>query len=138
MNQEALAINKSLTCLGNVITALGSGATHIPYKENILTRIMQDSLGGTAKTLMFVNCGPSVYNEAETRGSLEYALRVKKIKNTVNKNTETKEVSALKADKMMLEEWMEKMKSLLSASDKAHEWAQLEQEMEVSRQLQAQ
>ena len=52
---------------------------------------MKDSLGGTAKTLMFVNCSPSVFNEPEMRNSLDYASRFKKIKNTVAKNTETKE-----------------------------------------------
>lgn len=57
---------------------------------------MKDSLGGTAKTLMFVNCSPSVYNEAEMKNSLDYATRVKKIKNTVSKNTETKETLKLK------------------------------------------
>jgi len=49
---------------------------------------MRDSLGGTAKTLMFVNCSPSVYNESETKNSLDYATRVKKIKNQVGKNVE--------------------------------------------------
>jgi DNA-binding transcriptional regulator GbsR (MarR family) len=52
---------------------------------------MKDSLGGTAKTLMFVNCSPSAYNESETKNSLDYAVRVKKIKNNVNKNVESKE-----------------------------------------------
>ena len=44
--------------------------------------VLKDSLGGTAKTLMFVNASPSIYNEAETKNSLEYATRVKKIKNS--------------------------------------------------------
>jgi hypothetical protein len=57
---------------------------------------MKDSLGGNAKTLMFVNASPSVYNESETKSSLEYAVRVKKIKNTVSKNVETKETIQLK------------------------------------------
>jgi len=54
---------------------------------------MKDSLGGTAKTLMFVNCSPSVYNESETKNSLDYATRVKKIKNQVGKNVESREAS---------------------------------------------
>lgn len=57
---------------------------------------MKDSLGGTAKTLMFVNASPSVYNEMETKNALDYAQRVKMIKNIVGKNVETKETSALK------------------------------------------
>jgi len=42
---------------------------------------MKDSLGGTAKTLMFVNVSPSLYNESESKNSMDYATRVKKIKN---------------------------------------------------------
>jgi Kinesin motor domain len=57
---------------------------------------MKDSLGGTAKTLMFVNVSPSSYNESESKNSLDYATRVKKIKNKVAKNVETKATSNLK------------------------------------------
>jgi len=57
---------------------------------------MRDSLGGTAKTLMFVNLSPSIYNASESNNSLEYASRVKKIKNKVNRNVETREVTELK------------------------------------------
>ena len=71
--EEANAINMSLSALGNVISALSEGAKFIPYRNHILTKVMKDSLGGTAKTLMFVNCSPSVYNESETKNSLDYA-----------------------------------------------------------------
>lgn len=86
---EANAINQSLSALGNVISALAEGAKFIRYKENLLTKLMQDSLGGNAKTLMFVNCSPSVYNEMETKNSLAYAKRVKEIKNNPTLNLET-------------------------------------------------
>ena len=86
---EANAINQSLSALGNVISALAEGQKFIRYKENLLTKLMQDSLGGNAKTLMFVNCSPSVYNEMETKNSLAYAKRVKEIKNNPTLNLET-------------------------------------------------
>ena len=92
---EATGINVSLSALGNVISALSEGAKHIPYRNHVLTKVMKDSLGGSAKTLMFVNCSPSVYNEAETKNSLDYAQRVKKIKNNVNKNIETVETAKM-------------------------------------------
>lgn len=57
---------------------------------------MEDSLGNNAKTLMFVNCSPSVYNESETKNSLEYAKRVKEIKNNPTLNIETKKVASYK------------------------------------------
>lgn len=88
---------------------------------------MKDSLGGTAKTLMFVNCSPSVYNESETKNSLDYATRVKKIKNNVNKNIETKEGQRLKKTIAVLEEQMDKMKDLLMASERADEWKEMEE-----------
>ena len=81
--EEANAINMSLSALGSVITALSTGGAHVPYRDHPLTMVLRDSLGGTAKTLMFVNASPSIYNEAETKNSLEYATRVKKIKNSV-------------------------------------------------------
>lgn len=80
---EAIAINKSLTALGDVIEALTKGGKGVvPYRNHKLTLLMQDSLGGTAKTLMFVNCSPASSNLDETFMSLKYAQRAKKITNT--------------------------------------------------------
>ena len=58
---------------------------------------MQDSLGGNAKTLMFVNISPADYNVDETITSLRYASRVKLIQNAAIKNAESEEVTNLKA-----------------------------------------
>ena len=93
---EAQSINLSLTALGNVISALSSGKGHIPYRDNKLTMLMSDSLGGNAKTLMFVNISPSAYNTDETSNSLTYASRVKLIKNSPQKVIETMEIKRLK------------------------------------------
>eukprot|EP01062_Namystynia_karyoxenos_P013172 TRINITY_DN14745_c0_g2_i1.p1 TRINITY_DN14745_c0_g2~~TRINITY_DN14745_c0_g2_i1.p1 ORF type:complete len:1190 (+),score=353.65 TRINITY_DN14745_c0_g2_i1:156-3725(+) len=94
---EAKAINSSLTALGNVISALSKQERHIPYRDNKLTQLMADSLGGNAKTLMFVNVSPSMYNVDETVSSLNYAARVKLITNQATKQVETQEVKRLKA-----------------------------------------
>lgn len=59
---------------------------------------MQDSLGGNAKTLMFVNCSPSVYNKDETKNSLEYAKRVKEVKNNLTQNTESRNIQKMKTE----------------------------------------
>ena len=114
-----------------VIQALSDAKAHIPYRDHILTRLMEDSLGGTAKTLMFVNCSPSVYNEAETKNSLEYATRVKKIKNSVAKNVETKETAKLKSSISNIESHISALMDLLNASDKSAEAAQLIKEYEI-------
>ena len=100
--KEALAINKSLSALGNVISALGEGKKkHIPYRDNKLTMLMKDSLGGNAKTLMFVNISPADWNADESNTSLTYAKRVKNIKNFAVKNTKTKATE--KANEKILE-----------------------------------
>ena len=65
--KEAQAINKSLSALGDVISALASEQGHIPYRNHKLTMLMSDSLGGTAKTLMFVNVSPTDSNLDETQ-----------------------------------------------------------------------
>ncbi|GAB2282924.1 Kinesin-like protein KIN-14E, variant 2 [Dionaea muscipula] len=94
--KEAQSINKSLSALGDVISALSSGAQHIPYRNHALTMLMSDSLGGNAKTLMFVNVSPAESNLDETHNSLMYASRVRTIMNEPNKNVYSKEVARLK------------------------------------------
>merc|ERR1712217_226655 len=85
--KEAIEINRSLTALGDVIEALTKGSKMIPYRNHKLTQLMQDSLGGTAKTLMFVNCSPANSNLNETVMSLKYASRAKKITNAVTRKS---------------------------------------------------
>ena len=80
--KEAQSINRSLSALSNVISTLATATdkTHVPYRSNLLTRVMQDSLGGNAKTLMFVNVAPTDANLDESQNSLVYATRVRTIK----------------------------------------------------------
>merc|ERR1711865_871682 len=82
---QAIEINKSLTALGDVIEALTKGQKQIPYRNHKLTMVMQDSIGGSAKTLMFVNTSPAASNADETLMSLKYATRAKNITNTGKK-----------------------------------------------------
>eukprot|EP00927_Polykrikos_kofoidii_P034460 TRINITY_DN29244_c0_g1_i1.p1 TRINITY_DN29244_c0_g1~~TRINITY_DN29244_c0_g1_i1.p1 ORF type:complete len:1506 (+),score=343.92 TRINITY_DN29244_c0_g1_i1:114-4520(+) len=94
--KEAQSINKSLTALGDVIEALTKNAKHIPYRNHKLTQLLSDSIGGNAKTLMFVNCSPVASNADETNSSLSYAARAKMIVNKVEKNQDSQEVARLK------------------------------------------
>jgi len=94
--KEAQAINKSLSCLGNVISALTSGAAHVPYRDSTLTQLMRDCIGGNAKTLMFVNVSPAEYNSGEGFSSLNFAKRCKKIENKAVAAVESKQLRHLK------------------------------------------
>lgn len=94
--KEAQSINKSLSALVDVISALSSDGQHTPYRNHKLTMLMSDSLGGNAKTLMFVNLSPAESNLDETYNSLMYASRVRCIVNDPSKNVSTKEVARLK------------------------------------------
>lgn len=93
--EEAKTINKSLSALGLVIYALtDEKATHIPYRDSKLTRILQDSLGGNSKTALIVNCSPSSFNASETVSTLRFGTRAKNITNKVVKN-ESRSVAEL-------------------------------------------
>ena len=81
--KEAGQINKSLSALGDVISSLTSNSAHIPYRNHPLTMLMSDSIGGNAKTLMFVNTSPADYNSSETNSSLSFGNRCKDITNAV-------------------------------------------------------
>jgi len=84
--REAIEINKSLTALGDVMMAFSTKSKVIPYRNHKLTQLMQDSLGGSAKTLMFVNVSPSSSNVDETLNALKYASRARCIENDVKKH----------------------------------------------------
>ena len=81
--EESKKINKSLSCLGNVINALTDkkGKNYIPYRDSKLTRLLQDSLGGNCKTTMIATISPSEDAFSESLSTLYFAQRAKKIKN---------------------------------------------------------
>lgn len=86
---EAKNINKSLSALGNVISALADGnKTHIPYRDSKLTRILQESLGGNARTTIVICCSPASFNESETKSTLDFGRRAKTVKNVICVNEE--------------------------------------------------
>lgn len=90
--KEATKINLSLSALGNVISALVDGkSSHIPYRDSKLTRLLQDSLGGNAITVMVANVGPASYNFDETVTTLRWANRAKNIKNKPKINEDPKD-----------------------------------------------
>jgi hypothetical protein len=98
--EEAKLINKSLTTLSLVISTLADRkAQHIPYRDSKLTRLLQDSLGGNARTTLIVCCSPSAYNDMETISTLRFGGRAANVRNhaVVNKEQTMDELRAMLA-----------------------------------------
>eukprot|EP00558_Chaetoceros_sp_UNC1202_P008269 CAMPEP_0197235250 /NCGR_PEP_ID=MMETSP1429-20130617/2730_1 /TAXON_ID=49237 /ORGANISM="Chaetoceros sp., Strain UNC1202" /LENGTH=144 /DNA_ID=CAMNT_0042693795 /DNA_START=41 /DNA_END=475 /DNA_ORIENTATION=+ len=90
--RETQAINKSLSCLGDVFTALSNGSSHVPFRNSKLTYLLQDCLSGDGKAMMFVNLSPTMESSNESLCSLRFAQRV----NQVELGKATKHVSYAK------------------------------------------
>ncbi|KAG6496091.1 hypothetical protein ZIOFF_043939 [Zingiber officinale] len=74
--KEAQHINKSLAALGDVVFALSQKSAHVPYRNSKLTQVLQSSLGGHAKTLMFIQINPEIASFTESLSTLKFAERV--------------------------------------------------------------
>ncbi|XP_064525056.1 kinesin-like protein KIF7 isoform X2 [Pseudopipra pipra] len=98
--KESIQINCGLLALGNVISALGDPrrkTTHIPYRDSKITRILKDSLGGNAQTVMIACVSPSSSDFDESLNTLNYANRAQNIQNkaVVNCRKETEHIEEL-------------------------------------------
>lgn len=105
--KEGANINKSLTTLGKVISALAEVATKkkkkenfIPYRDSVLTWLLRENLGGNSKTAMIAAISPADINYDETLSTLRYADRAKQImcKAVVNEDANAKLIRELKEE----------------------------------------
>nr|XP_019586448.1 PREDICTED: kinesin-like protein KIF28P [Rhinolophus sinicus] len=92
--KEGSRVNLSLTNLGNVISALADAAVgkkvlHIPYRDSVLTKLLQSALGGNSRTALIAAISPADICYEETLSTLRYAERAKKIRNKAVVNTST-------------------------------------------------
>ncbi|CAB3378474.1 Hypothetical predicted protein [Cloeon dipterum] len=113
--KEGANINKSLTTLGKVISALAEMATKkkkkadfIPYRDSVLTWLLRENLGGNSKTAMIAAISPADINYDETLSTLRYADRAKQIvcKAVVNEDANAKLIRELKEEIMRLREML--------------------------------
>ncbi|TYJ11736.1 hypothetical protein E1A91_A11G296900v1 [Gossypium mustelinum] len=124
--KEAQHINKSLSALGDVIAALASKGSHVPYRNSKLTQLLQDSLGGQAKTLMFVHIAPEYEASGETISTLKFAERVATVELGAAKvNKDSGEVKELKGQ-------ISSLKAALTTAKKEEEPEQLQLSQTIS------
>merc|ERR1719389_458823 len=74
--KEAIAINKSLSALGDVINSRATKSAHTPFRNSTLTHMLQDSLSGDSKTLMLLQINPCAEHVEESTCSLQFGARV--------------------------------------------------------------
>ncbi|KAJ9560585.1 hypothetical protein OSB04_005745 [Centaurea solstitialis] len=111
--KEAQNINRSLSALGDVISALAAKSSHVPYRNSKLTHLLQDSLGGDSKTLMYVQISPSEQDMSETLSSLNFATRVRGVElGPAKKQIDSSELQKLKSS-------LDKAKQDLKSKDEA-------------------
>ncbi|KAJ2342952.1 hypothetical protein GGH91_003351, partial [Coemansia sp. RSA 2671] len=134
--KEGSHINKSLHALGNVIVRLaddGGDRGHIPYRDSKLTRILQPSLGGNAKTLIICTITPSPDYIEEAVSTLKFASRAKTIQNKPEVNEEVRGNTLLwrieRDSKLELERKMVDVERKMAEAE--HEKKELEDQRET-------
>ncbi|CAK9095957.1 Kinesin-like protein KIF15 (Kinesin-related protein KRP180) [Durusdinium trenchii] len=118
---EAKHINKSLSALGNVISALverSKGRTqHVPHRDSVLTYLLRDSLGGNTKTSIIATISPDEKNFQDTLSTLQFGQRAKHIRNVVKANTVmSSDVGVLRREVKRLRDELERTKKAGAAS----------------------
>ncbi|CAI9588612.1 unnamed protein product [Staurois parvus] len=140
--KEGSNINKSLTTLGLVISALadqGAGKNKnkfVPYRDSVLTWLLKDSLGGNSKTAMVATVSPAADNYDETLSTLRYADRAKNIVNhaVVNEDPNARIIRELREEVEKLREQLTQAESMKAPElkDRLQESEKLIQEMTVT------
>ncbi|KAI3450790.1 hypothetical protein Pfo_007455 [Paulownia fortunei] len=124
--KEATNINKSLSTLGlvimNLVSISNGKSLHVPYRDSKLTFLLQDSLGGNAKTIIIANISPSSCCSLETLSTLKFAQRAKFIKNHAIVNEDASgDVLALRLENQNLKKEVSRLRSLVNGGVESHD-----------------
>uniref|UniRef100_A0A671SUW1 Kinesin-like protein KIF13B n=1 Tax=Sinocyclocheilus anshuiensis TaxID=1608454 RepID=A0A671SUW1_9TELE len=140
--KEGSNINKSLTTLGLVISALadqGAGKNKnkfVPYRDSVLTWLLKDSLGGNSRTAMVATVSPAADNYDETLSTLRYADRAKSIVNhaVVNEDPNARIIRELREEVEKLRDQLTQAESMKAPElkERLEESEKLIQEMTVT------
>ncbi|KAK7479550.1 hypothetical protein BaRGS_00029187 [Batillaria attramentaria] len=119
--KESIHINSGLLSLGNVISSLGDPKKkpiHIPYRDSKITRILKDSLGGNAKTVMICCISPASCNFDETLNALKYANRARNIKNkpVINRDIQSIRFEEMQSEIMALREELARQRTCVQSA----------------------
>ena len=134
---EAKKINTSLLALGNVIHALTKEhgrSAHVPFRDSVLTRLLQESIGGDCKTSLVVCVSPADADKTETLSTLRFAARAKLVKN-VAKAHATIDVTDL-SSRLQMGRLTEQLQQQLDESEKRLHAAQVNMEHRAATALQ--
>ncbi|EKG03385.1 Unc104-like kinesin, putative [Trypanosoma cruzi] len=126
--REGANINRSLTVLGQVISALAqaskqkpdaAGLKHVPYRDSTLTFILKESLGGNSKTFMLSTLSPAAANYDETLSTLRYADRAKAIvtRAVINESAGDKKIRELEDEVRLLREKMRHYEEMIARGE---------------------
>ena len=118
--KEAQNINRSLSALGDVITALATKQSHVPYRNSKLTHLLADSLGGKAKVLMLCHIAPEMESLSESTSTLQWATRCSKVAlGKARRNVDTKQEKNFKIAIQHKDEEIRKLKDMLKGDSNA-------------------
>lgn len=126
--EEAKAINLSLSALGNVMNALAENKQHVPYRDSKLTRLLQNCLGGTARTAIIVNVVPGEDATGETLNTLRFANRASKVKVVAK-------ISKHRNFEMLLKEALQQIKELEHFKQQSLQLSGVQEDMQEKEAL---
>jgi hypothetical protein len=85
--QCLICVFRSLSALNDVLIAIGEKKAHVPYRNSVLTRLLQDSIGGNSKMMLILTVSPEPQFSAQTSASLSFAVRARSlVRSAASKN----------------------------------------------------